>query len=209
MREILDGFFFKDASDRNRIHVQGELVRSLGFVGREGDISFYRIKPNENICASQVCVKNLDPESMGIHPESRPHKVIKKHHLLKSIGLPVTRFMLANEADNMIVMPDLSNNGRYRIIDKHLPNSWNKIANVNDIRKRLFEIANLAYDCNFFLSIDSYMLILDRDTYMTYPFLVDIGARSRLIRSGELGIDRWSNIEQASLFLQESNLVRH
>ena len=197
MKENIEGLFYRDILTKKPIKVRGNLVEDLGEVGREGDIGFYNLKIDSNQKNRQMsvryCIKELNIKNIGFYYESNVDEVLIKYLALKKAGLPVVPFLRCDKENNFILMPDMTDNGRLEIFDKHLPRPYDfEIKNIKSIKEEALQVANLAFDKNIFLGQDAYAIIADEQTHMGKLCLLDIGRNTQFVNGN------YSKVEAAA-----------
>lgn len=114
-----------------------------------------------------------------------PEDTIEKYYWLKKHGLPVPPTMRLDQKLGQFIMTDLTQGGKYHIIDKHRGPIKGSIKNSEDVENQIREIARQAYanGNGVYLDYDAYTIVID-DLGIGKAFVVDIGLCSHRIFAG-------------------------
>lgn len=118
-------------------------------------------------------------------PETRYSEIKKKYSYLKKRGLPVVPTFRINREQDTLLMSDVTESGKFILIDKHFPisNLDKVVLNIEELRIQIRKIAIKAFnDGNgVVLGSDSYSLVYDPATKIARVVLLDIGRGSYVV----------------------------
>jgi hypothetical protein len=120
-------------------------------------------------------------------PETRYLELKKKYSYLKKRGLPVVPTFRINREQDTLLMSDVTESGKFILIDKHFPLSKfnKKIVNIRELHAQIRIIAIKAFnDGNgVVLGSDSYSIVFDPTTNTARVILLDIGRGTYIVSS--------------------------
>jgi len=192
--------FYKNPKKRRTLRC--DLVADLGDIGSEGEKGFYRVQflyqQKSRSIEKLVCIKNVTIDT-ELHPECAPSEILKKYLLFKEMGFPVVPYLRCTD-DNLILMIDMTDGGKFQIFDSHLPKPEGiEIKNIKEIKKEAFEIAEISSEYGISLYHDAYSIIYDQETRTGKLCLLDIGRNT--IINDFYNCNRENSFEQVHQFI--------
>lgn len=160
------GSFIKESNSKV-INVKGTRLKSIPG-GNEGMIAQTNITLEHNgkrrYVPNTMIIKKLEPE-YHLKPTAYGKNVLIKYHWLKTHGLPVVPTLRFDPEKNIILMTDMTLQGKQKIIDRHNPlfPTDKPIPNIEALKIEAKEVAEKAYakGNGVFLAADSYAILVD------------------------------------------------
>ncbi len=105
-----------------------------------------------------------------------PEEVMKRHSELKKLGLPVPNTLRISEDRRHILMTDMTQDGKFEIIDRHNTYSGTEIKNKKEMKDKVKEYAALAEANGLVFSPDAFAILVDKMTGYGQVAILDIGS---------------------------------
>lgn len=123
-------------------------------------------------------IRELNERVISKHPEASGQQILAKHRFALEIGLPVVPTLRFDPHNNLLLMTDITYNGKYEVVDKH--NNGVRINNREDVARALLEEGMKAFKKGSYLDHDAYAILVDTETGLGKPFFLDLGIGSYL-----------------------------
>ncbi|OGK39310.1 hypothetical protein A3F34_01850 [Candidatus Roizmanbacteria bacterium RIFCSPHIGHO2_12_FULL_44_10] len=137
--------------------------------------------------------------------ESTIEDYLEKYRGLKRLGLPVVPTFRFDDQRNLILMTDVTEGGKFRLLNAHCSSEFTrefKPHNFDEVRKQIFDISYRALDLNgssgVMLGFDAYSILVD-STGIGRPLLLDIGAYSWLFNAQGYSHKWWHDLSHRYL----------
>lgn len=147
--------------------------------GIEGyDYSFVDVKLSKNDKEKTIRMfsKSIDTKMANEEDRCSPDEVLRRYDKLKEAGLPVPPTLRISEDGKHILMTDLTQNGKYEIIDRHNTYSDIQIRNPEQVRNEIANAAVSAKNAGFIFSPDAFAVLVDKQTGIGNLAILDIGS---------------------------------
>jgi len=186
--EIIESFPRPERSDRTSV-VRLKTIRTenLGAEGRKFRVLATLLVRGKERQIGQMFVKELNLEVFK-DPDSVVRETLEKYLWLKKHKLPVVPTLRYDPENHRFLMTDVSEGGKYVIIDKHNPlaKARIKIKNLEEVKRRLLSTSKKAFAKGegVFLTADSFAVVVDQTTGKGRVLILDLVKRSYKISGG-------------------------
>ncbi len=105
----------------------------------------------------------------------------KKYRMLRELGIPVPSTFRIDDSGRRYLMNDLTCNGRYVIMDKHLPLEREAVSNIGEIRSEALVIAEKTFKAGLRFDFDAYSIVVDKRSHIGSLVALDFGSQTYIV----------------------------